>query len=239
MPRLLALADIQQFAAINVLSDPGYDPGNRIIPNCALVRLNWSLSNGRVAHNILYASWSGSPALSTTLAQAMFAAMSTGATWSAHAGFLAASTSFTGVTLLDIRSTAGLEFNSTGLAVPGTSVSAAIPDESSFVITFRTAQRGPQGRGRMYLPGYATNALGTGGVVAAGAVTASLNWVISACGVISSQLGTQSLGLYKRKEYTSPITGRFFPARNAHTEPVTAQQAKDNHWDSQRRRGLK
>jgi len=240
MPRVVRLDTLQQFAAINVLSDPGYIAGPKIIPGAAMVRLNWQLNNGRTAHNIMYASWNGTPALSATSAQAIFGAISSGATWTALAGFLIPQTTLTGVTLLDMRSTTATYFNSTGAAVPGVSAGTALPDESAVAVTLFTANRGPSGRGRIYLPGWASTAMAAGGVVAAAAITALNNWMSGSVGpAVSSNVGPLVLGLPARAAYTSPITGRQFPARNATTVPITGIATRDNHWDSQRRRGLK
>jgi hypothetical protein len=108
----------------------------------------------------------------------------------------------------------------------------------------RSQQRGDRvsvdGRGRYYIPGFASNAVGAGGVIAAACVTAINNWAGNVANSgLSAIIGPQVLGLPARAAYTSPITGRNFPARNAQTVALTGVQMKDNHWDSQRRRGLK
>jgi hypothetical protein len=238
--RVLSLENLQQFAAVNVLNDPGYLPGPKIIPNAAMVRLNWQLTSGKVAHNILYATYTGTPALSVTIAQTMYAALIAGANWSTLAGFLAPTTTLTGVTLLDVRSGVGVEYNSTGAAVPGTSTGTALPDEVAFSMKLSTINRGPSGRGRIYIPGWATNSLATGNVIAGAAQTAANIWCEAMrTTVFPSNIGALVLGLPHRQAYISPITGRSFPERLATTVPVTSFVAKDNHWDSQRRRGLK
>lgn len=240
MPRVINLANAQQFAAIQLLSDPGYIAGPKVIPNAAMVRLNWQLNNGRVAHNILYAGWNGTPALTAAVAQSIFAASSSGALWTALAAFIIPQTTFTGVTLLDVRTTTATYFHSTGAAVPGTSTGTALPDEVAVAISILTGNRGPSGRGRIYIPGWASTAMAAGGVIAAGAITALNNWVSGAFApAVASNVGAIVLGLPARAAYTSPVTGRVFPARAATTVPITGLAARDNHWDSQRRRGLK
>lgn len=241
MPRVIRLADLEQFAAINLLSDPGYDNGPFVIPNCWRVVINWSLTDARVAHNILYGAHTGGGAPTGANAESIFNQITTGAVWTTLAGFLASTASITGVSILDVGSAQGIPVSSTGVAKPGTSASPALPDETAIVYTLRTAKSGPSGRGRAYIPGFATNALGTGGVVNAATVTAVGNWMGSAVGpAISSVVGPWSLGLPHRLAYTSPVTGREFPERPAQTVPVTAASGvRDNHWDSQRRRGLR
>lgn len=231
---------IEQFEAINVLSDPGYLPGPKIIPGAAMVRLNWSLANGRIAHNILYATYTGTPALGVATAQAIFAGIINGALWSTMAAFIIPGTTLTGVTILDVRSGTGVEFNSTGAAMPGTSAGTGLPDEVAIAITLRTATRGPSGRGRIFMPGWASSATAVGGVIAAATVAAINAWAATnLAGVMATNIGSPVLGLPARKGYTSPVTGRVFPARAATTVPITTFTVKDNHWDSQRRRGLR
>jgi len=240
MPRVLNLANVQQYAAVNLLVDPGYQPGPKIIPNACMVRLNWQLTDGRVAHNVMYAQWAGTPALSDTVAQSIFTAASSGALWTALSAFIIPTTLLTGVTLLDMRSTTATYFNSTGAGVPGASTGTALPDENAIAITFFTANRGPSGRGRIYIPGWASNAVAAGGVIAPAVMTALNNWFSGGLApAISSNLGAVVLGLPARNGYTSPITGRVFPPRAATTVPLTGVAVRDNHWDSQRRRGLR
>lgn len=237
--RVVRLDSLEQFAAVNLTSDPGYDPDIRTIPSCAEVRINWSLTDGKTAHNVLHCSYNGTPAFTTAVAQTVFAAISTGAQWTALAGFLAPTCSLSSVTITDIRSNVGLAFNSTGSAVPGTSAGTAMPDEVALVTRLNTNTRGKSGRGRAYQPGWASNALGTAGVVAPGAVTALTNWyTVAVNSAIGLNIGAVVIGLHSRKAYTSPITGKNFPARAPTTLPVTGYTV-DNHWDTQRPRGLK
>lgn len=238
--RLVALSDLTQFAAVNITSDPGRLPGPKVIPNCALFRLNWTLGDGKTAHNICYGAYTGSPALSVTQANSGMSFLTSGGVWTALAAFIHPTCLLASVTLLDVRSNTGTEITSTLPAVPGTSTGTALPDEVAANITLRTANRGPSGRGRVYIPGWATNALGAGNVIAAGAVTALNNWASSILpGAIATAVGPMQLGLPARQAYTSPITGRNFPARAATTVPITSLVVRDNHWDSQRRRGLR
>lgn len=237
---LLNLDRLTPFQAVQFDVDGGRLPGPKIIPNCAMVRLNWQLADGKVAHNIAYAAWTGTPALSATLATTMFNAIFTGAAWAAMLPLLHPSASIQSLTLLDVRSITGVEFNSTGSAQPGTSTGTAMPDEVALCITLKTANRGQSGRGRLYIPGWAGNAMGSGGIAAAGTVTALTNWATNNLkAVIDSQLGSMSLGLPARQAYTSPVTGRQFPARNAQTVQVITATCRNNTWDTQRRRGLK
>jgi hypothetical protein len=239
MPRVINLANITQFAATS-LSDPGYLPGPRIIPNACQIVLNWSIADGKGAHNIMYANYTGSPPITAAMAEQVRAALTTGANWTALAAFLAPTTGLASVTLLDVRSSTATAFQSTGGSTPGTSAATALPDETAAVLTVRTGLRGPSGRGRIYIPGWASNAVGPGGTIIAAAVTALGTWGgITLPQVAIPFVGIPVLGHPHRQAYTSPVTGRHFDDRPAGTVPVSAVVVRDNHWDSQRRRGLK
>lgn len=239
MPRIVNLANLTPFQATS-LTDPGYKPGAKIIPSCCLVRLNFSLTDGRIAHMVLHSQYNGTPALSAAVAQGLFATISTGGSWTGLAAFLATTMTFTGVTVLDLRSVTGLSFDSTGAAVAGGATGqAALPDEVALVISMKTANRGPAARGRAYMPGWASSAVAAGGVVTGGAVTALNTWFAAVATAMGTAIGPLVLALPERNAYTSPATGRAFPHRDATTLLVTTTGVRDNHWDSQRRRGLK
>ena len=59
MARLINLANVQQFTAINLTLDPGDTGGPVVVPQCAQIVLNWTLADGRLGHNVLYGRYSG------------------------------------------------------------------------------------------------------------------------------------------------------------------------------------
>src|SRR4029453_2524292 len=238
MARIVAFDSLQPFQAVNLLSDPGHIAGPVVIPNACRIRINWNLGDGKVAHNICYAQWNGTPALTVALADSVKAALVNGATWTALAAFINTATSLASVTLLDVRSATATEVTSAAAATVGAGT-AALPDEVAVVLTLRTANRGPSGRGRIYIPGFAQAAMQSGNVISPGAVTAVTNWGQSnLMPAASTTVGPLALGLPARSAYTSPTTGRIFPARAATTVIVTSTICRNNTWDSQRRRGL-
>lgn len=241
MPRIIDLANLPTFTAVALDRDLGHIPGPVIIPNACRVRINWTLDNGKVAHNILYAQWTGTPALSPTLADSVKTQLTTGATWTALAGQLSPVVALSSVTLTDCRAAVGTDQTSISAPSPGTGTGNPLPAEVAGVITLKTANRGPSGRGRIYVTGFpAAASVGTAGVMSAALVTALTNWATTnLMAGIQSAIGQLVLGLPARAAYTSAITGRAFPARAATTVPVTSALSRDNHWDSQRRRGLK
>lgn len=240
MPIIRDLGQLQQFQAVQFDLDPGRIAGPKIIPNAIQVTINWSLTDGRTGHNVLYGTVAGGYTVTAAAAEACRAQLVGGGQWTALAAYLATTCSLTGVTLLDVRTPTGTPVVSTGAATPGTSASPALPDEVAACITLKTARRGPSGRGRIFIPGFASNAVGAGGVILAACVTALTNWASNNLpAAINSGSGPISLGLVARAGYTSPVTGRVFPARAAEAVPIVQELCRDNHWDTQRRRGLR
>jgi hypothetical protein len=236
--RIVNLANFEQFAAINVLADPGYDPNNRTIPSCVEVRLDFALDSGKIAHCVLHARYAAGFTPSTAIATAIWTGLSSGSAWSSLAAFLSAGTNFGNVVLRDLNAPNQPFVPGAATAAPGTSASPALPNETAAVITLRTGQVGPGFRGRIYIPGWATNALGSGNVIAAAAVTALSTWANTIPTVLTGQGLSFAIGQHSRVAYTG-TGGRQHPARAANTVLISSQTVRDNHWDTQRRRGLK
>jgi hypothetical protein len=235
---VIRLDQLQQFAAVNVLSDPGALGGPVVVPNCVQIVLNWNLSAGKVGHNVMYGRVSGIPAPTAAQAEAIRAALTTGAAWTAVATIMAASTSLGSVTLRSVHTPGQPIVQSTGAAAPGTSAALALPNEVAICATLRTGFTGPSNRGRIYIPGVASDSLLSGNVIAPGTVTALTNWVTGFTAIFSAQGFTWVIGQVARAAYTGS-TGTQHPARAAASVPVTSATVRNNTWDSQRRRGLK
>lgn len=239
MPRIIRLDTLQQFAAINLSADQGAKPGKLKIPNAVLVQIKWQLQDGKAAFNNLYGIVGAGFTPTATIANLLMTQMTSGAPWSALAPFLATTTSFAGVILRDVRDVDLPFVPSSNAAVPGTGAGGELPDEVAAAVTLKTANVGPANRGRIYVPGFAITALAAGNVIAPGCVTALSNWVDNFRNIWTANQMTLALGLRERVAYTSDKTGAPFPARPAQAKPVTQAICRDNHWDTQRRRGLK
>lgn len=238
MGRLIRLDSIQQFTAVELRFDGGSIGGPKVIPNAAEIVLYWALGSGKLGHNVLIGRYSGTFAGTIAQANAILAGLSTGAQWTALATFLATTAGLSAVSIRDLGQPNQPLIQSTASGAAGTSASAELPNEIAAVITLRTAFTGPQNRGRIYVPGWATNALGTGNVIAPAAVTALNNWGSIVAGVLNNQGYLFSIGHQARQAYTGS-SGTEHPARPAGTVPITTVAVRDNHWDSQRRRGLR
>jgi hypothetical protein len=236
--RIVNLANFQQFTAINVLTDPGHVGGEQLIPGCIQVVLIWSLEDGKLAHNVLHASAAVAFAPTTPIANTLLTGLTTGPAWTAFAAHLASTTVLAGVSLLDRRTANAPIVGSGATGAAGTGVGEALPNEVSLCVTFRTALSGRGQRGRMYVPGFGVGSLSPGNVASAATVADTQAWAQTIPGVFSASGLTLALAQPARNAYTGS-TGTQHPARGAGVLPITAELVRDNHWDSQRRRGLK
>jgi len=235
---LVRLDQLQQFTAINLLLDPGAIGGPKIIPQTAEISLVWGTASGKFALNILDGLYSGPYAGTVAQATAIHTALTTGAGWTGLAAHIAPTASLTAVRIRDLNVAGSPILQSTSAPAPGTSSGSELPDEVAVVVTKRTALVGPQNRGRIYVPGWATTALGAGNTVAAAAVTALGAWANLISGALSNQGYVHVIGHPARQAYVGS-TGTSHAARPAGTVPVTSVAVRDNHWDSMRRRGLR
>jgi hypothetical protein len=142
------------------------------------------------------------------------------------------------VTLTSVHQAGLPSFLSTGAMVPGAGATPALPAEVAICATLRTAGRGPSNRGRMFLMGFNASQAAIGNIIAPQCVTDTAAWVANIANVLTSQGLTWVIGQPARNAYTGE-TGTAHPARPAGSVPITQALIRDNHWDSQRRRGLK
>jgi hypothetical protein len=235
---VIRLDQLQQFAAINVLSDPGVLGGPIVVPNCVQIVLNWTLSAGKTAHNVLYGRAAGVPAPTAAQAEAIRGAITTGAAWTALASGLATSAALASVSIRSVHTASQLPVFSTGAAVSGSNASIALPNEVALCVTLRTAVGGPSGRGRFYVPGWSEGIGTANNVVGATVVTNLTTWAAGFTSIFAGQGYTWVLGLPARAAYVGS-TGTAHPARAASSVTIVQALCRNNTWDSQRRRGLK
>lgn len=237
---IINISNYPQFSAINVLVDGGHIPGKVVIPQCAQIRLRWTLSDGKTAYNVLHGRYPGSFAGTVAQMNALFAQFVGGAPWTAYNALLAPATTFAGMDVRDLSQVDTAVIASNAGSVAGGGAGLSLPNETAVVATLRTGKVGPANRGRAYLPGFATSNQSAGDVIAAASMTAISNWVATWIGAMASQGYTLCIAQPARQAYVG--TGHnpaSHPARAAGTVDVTSVLVRDNHWDSQRRRGLK
>lgn len=236
---IIRLDNLQPFQAVNVLLDPGAIGGKIKIPSCAQVTVNWTLPDAKQAHNVLYGRYSGTLNPTQAMVNAMFSALGSGAGWTGFAGGIATTVSLLSVSIRDVNDIDLPMITSNVAALPGTGIGSSLPSEVAVCITFRTAKAGQSGRGRMYTPPMVVGAGAAGDIIASNIVTGINNWASANIPAMMSAGGmVHVLGLQERAAYTGS-TGTQHPARAATSQPVTSYIVRDNHWDSQRRRGLK
>lgn len=236
---LVRIDQLQQFAVVNVQSDPGAVGGPVVIPFAVQVLLSWTTGGGKIAHNVLYARTTGVPAPSVSQAQAIFSALTTGGLWTALASHQATVLNFASVTLTSVHTAGQPSFVSTGAAVAGTNAALALPAEIALCVTLRTNLRGASNRGRMFIPNFTVDQVIGGTLVSATCVTDTAAWANNIKTVLSAQGLTWAIGQRQRNEYIGD-TGTLHPARAANASvDVQSAVVRDNRWDSQRRRGLR
>lgn len=237
--RVIRLDQLDQFAAVQLLSDPGAIGGPVVVPQAAQISIVWALDDGKEAHNVLYGRYSGGFAGTVAQANSILTTLTTGATWTAMAAFMPTTGGIVRVTIRDVNTANQAIIPSSAAGALGASVSPGLPAEVALCVTLRTGLAGKANRGRMFVPNFATNALATGNVVAPAVVTAVQNWANGQIpAAFLAQGYTLVIGQKARAAYTG-TTGTPHPARPANTVQVSSLTVRDNHWDSQRRRGLR
>src|SRR5215471_14828187 len=118
--RIVNLDNLQQFTAVNVLSDPGSIGGPVIIPQCAQIRLHWTLESGKTGFNVLYGRYAGAFAGTVAQANAILSGLTTDASWTALAGFMPTATALAAVSIRDVNTGGHPYIQSSGASHPGT-----------------------------------------------------------------------------------------------------------------------
>lgn len=235
---IIAASALEQFPAVNLRLDGGAIGGPVVVPQCAQIVIRWTLESGKRGASVLYGRYAGAFAGTPAQAQAIFNALSAAGPWGALAAFISTTNGIAAVEIRDVNTPNQAITQNTAGSANGISTSPALPNEVAVVITERTAFTGRMNRGRIYVPGWATNALSAGNLIAAGAVTALNDWAQTIPTALSANGYTLVIGQKARQAYVGK-TGTSHPARPAGSVPVTSLVVRDNHWDTQRRRGLK
>jgi hypothetical protein len=200
------------------------------------VRLEWLTAIGRQAFNVLHASVGGGFAPTTAIANAIHAGLATGGDWLALAAFLDDDATFTGVSLLDMRTANNSFVTSTSGGSPGLSSASPMSPATAIVVTERTARAGPGFRGRFYVPGWTEDAQTQAATVDPAAITALATWAGDVISTLAGQGMTLAIAQPARAAYTGS-TGAVHAARAATTVTVTQCIVRNAFWDTQRRRG--
>lgn len=220
--------------------DEGHIPGPIFIPNCAAVRLIWSLPNGKQANNVLHGSYTSFAITTQAQVNTLYTAIAAGFTSSGLAAAVVTTAELVavGVRNLAQSGTAGVgfgEFVSNLGATAGTATGDALPANVSFVVSLKTGLSLQANRGRVYLTGYAESANQPGGIASDAAKNASVAFMGTTQSAMTAQGLTLCIAHPARAAYTGS-TGTPHPARGAGTVQVTSILALNNVWDSTRLR---
>jgi hypothetical protein len=218
--------------------DPGAIGGPKICPFVAEIGILWNLASGKQGHNVLHGRYTGAFAGTVAQANSICTALTTGAPYTALATHLANTTAIAGVTIRDINSPNQALISSTVFGTAGTGAGNALPNEVALCITAHTALAGRANRGRIYIPGWNTASVDVTNVALPAVVTDLQNWANTIQNALNAQGYQMCIAQPARAAYTGS-TGTPHPARPAGSTPVSSLFVRDNHWDSQRRRGLK
>ena len=205
-------------------------------PNTVAVKLKWAYS-GRAQFNVLHGEYTLAGPLNPNCAENIFTALKASSGWVGGTGleqYLAPVLTLTGVGVLDLRSPGVPEIASTSAAVAGTGTSSIFPPQIAGVVTLRTALTGRSHRGRVYLFGFTADA-NASGTIQPTANTAMVNFVTAlqtAMTAQSMQMAIRSPALPERP--SKP--GGTLPAKDYEITIVNKIEARDNIWDTNRRR---
>lgn len=209
-------------------------PGPVVIPGCIEVSLLFS-SSGRNFKNVLHGNLAAAGPINPSLPETLFTGFKTQLTSSGFGAQLSSGTSFTGVTVKDLRAPNNPVYLSTGAAVPGTGAATQLPINDAFVVTLRTGQSGRGFRGRVYLSGLIAASSIDGRTFIGATATAALAFING----VNSVMTTNSIPLVVAQRALAAGTdshGNPLPARPASVILVTSVVNVNSRVDSQRKR---
>lgn len=217
--------------------DGGRIPGAAAVNAVLEIRQIISLENGKPASNVFHGFYTTPPANIQTVANALFTSLSNA--WATALGaHMSVGTVFERVEVRDMTAPTNPIFIGTGTPVSGNDATGAIPAEMSAVLTENVALRGKGLKGRAYLAGWGNSANGAGGVIGATTVTAINTYGTAVQSAITAQGLQPCVAQVARQQYTG-LTGTLHQLRPMGHALVNSYTCRDNHWDSQRRRGLR
>jgi len=198
------------------------------------IKARWQ-NSGQTFVNVWHARVVTAGAIDDVLAETLFGGFKTQLTSSGFAGQLADSTSFTGVSVKDLRQANMPEYNSSGTAAAGADATGELPEQVALCVTGRTNRSGREFRGRTYFGGLgliaqadARSFTGAAGIAA----KAFMDGIIQVAGSNGLQIGVGQRAL----QAGSDIHGNPLPARAAQMVDYTATEIRDHRFDTQRRR---
>jgi hypothetical protein len=205
-----------------------------VIPNGAMLTLNWS-GETRTWKNVIGLLVTGTPpTFGQALANTLFTGISTSAGFLSLLALLAPTVTLENLTVRDLRSPNQPEFTSSGVPVSGGGTGDCLPLNVAAVCTVRTALAGKSFRGRTYFSGFSELQNDAQGRQSAAVGTA----IVAAMTSINSILAGSSLtvAVLSRPRDASTIPAKTITAKVAAATAVQSFEARNTKWESQRRR---
>jgi hypothetical protein len=216
--------------------DAGRIKGAQAVPNALEIQIRQIGANGKSANFTCHAQYATTPPSLATLAAALFTSI--GTAWGTNLGpQMAAASRYTGVWIRDMANVNNPIIVGTGAPTSGTNVGMPLPPEVCIVLTENTIIRGKGMKGRMFISGWADSASDLGGVISDVAFNAVTGFGTALFAAITAQNLTPCVAEVARQSYIG-LTGTTHLNRTAKTVGVSSYTARNNEFDTQRRRGL-
>jgi hypothetical protein len=205
-----------------------------VIPNAALITLNWS-GETRTWKNVIGAVGTGAlPVIDQTLANNLFTGISTAAGFVNLLALLANTVVFESLTIRDIHAPNLPEFTSAGTPVSGGGTDDCLPLNVAAVVTIRTALAGKSFRGRNYFSGFSEAQNDATGRQLPAVNTAIVGAMTSINSILAGH--SMTVAVLSRPSDAVTIPAKTTPARVGQGTAVSAFVARNTKWESQRRR---
>jgi len=224
--------------------DPGHIPGPVFIPNCASVRLIWTLANQKQASNVLHGRYTTAPPRTQTWINGLYAAITAAFATSGLDDDISAAVTLNAVGVRDMAQTTPpggwAEIRSNVDGVPGNAADDPLPANVSYVVSLKTDGRGQGARGRVYLTGFTEAANDDPGVCDDDVSTRCVQFITGVGAAMQSNGLTLAIAHPARAAYDSPVPPfTHHNARGADTVLVNNITKLNNIWDSTRLRSLR
>ena len=217
--------------------DGGHIKGAANVPSVIEIKQVISIADGKPAVNIFHGFYTTVPPNMQTVANGLFTSLSNA--WATSLGaHMDTGSVFERVEIRDMTDHTLPVFIGTGTPVSGNDATGTLPGEMAAVLTENIVARGKGLKGRVYLGGWGLTANAGAGLIAPTSVTAINTYGTAVFSAITAQGLTPCVAQVARQQYTG-LVGTLHQLRPAGHSNVTTYSCRDNHWDSQRRRGLK
>lgn len=205
-----------------------------VIQNCCQLKIVWS-GPSRTWLNVFGIRAPGAfPVIDQALADGIHATVGATISSSGLVSHLASTVVFERILLRSLNTPNQPEFSSAGTPISGAGGLEVLPLSIATCITLRTALAGKSFRGRTYISGFDEGQNTAAGRIATAANSAARLFVEQLSGNLGGS-GFQ-LAVLSKPTDAKTIPAKTYGARAGQGNAVTAVIARDDRWDTQRRR---